>query len=102
MQSSVASNNKQPALSRVDRDLLDKARMAVVVDTNYFIDDLPLIQVLSRLAYRERLAIVVPSAVLQELDKLKMSHKLTDRKGRPPIGVGHLARDATRFLDNEL
>ncbi|KAJ1654477.1 hypothetical protein GGF38_004937, partial [Coemansia sp. RSA 25] len=91
-----------PTLSRVDRDLLDKARMAVVVDTNYLIDDLPLIQALSRLAYREQLVIVLPSVVLQELDRLKRCDRTAHRPGRASESIGPLARSATRFLDNEL
>ncbi|KAJ2742715.1 hypothetical protein GGI20_004279 [Coemansia sp. BCRC 34301] len=91
-----------PTLPRVDEDLLDKARMAVVIDTNYFIDDLALIQALSRLAYPERLVIVLPSVVLQELDKLKTSYKISHGLGRKPEQIGLLVRGATRFLDYEL
>ncbi|KAJ2836988.1 hypothetical protein FBU31_001237, partial [Coemansia sp. 'formosensis'] len=87
---------------KVDSDLLDTARMAVVVDTNYFIDDLPMLRALSRLASPEQLVIVVPSVVLQELDGLKNNHRVADTPGRPKATVSQLARGASNFLSDSI
>ncbi|KAJ2483345.1 hypothetical protein EV174_002958 [Coemansia sp. RSA 2320] len=92
----------QPSLPRINHDLLDGAKIAAVVDTNYFIDDLSLIQSLSVLALREKLVIVVPWVVIKELNGLKSSNKISDGPGPRQTTVGALARTATRFLEENL
>ncbi|KAJ2875470.1 hypothetical protein GGH93_001550 [Coemansia aciculifera] len=104
MQSTSAASgaNHLPALSKIDRDLLETAKMAVVIDTNYLIYDLGLIQALSRLAYLEQLVIVIPSAVVQELDNMKNSNKVTDSFGSRPARISDLSRAASNFISDTL
>ncbi|KAJ2782030.1 hypothetical protein GGI15_003039 [Coemansia interrupta] len=85
----------------VSGDLLDVARMVAVVDTNYFLSNLSLIRALSSRALSRGLVIVVPSAVFQELDGLKLSTKINmSTQGLKDVST--LARAATRFLDENL
>ncbi|KAJ2806515.1 hypothetical protein H4R21_000836 [Coemansia helicoidea] len=90
------------ALARVTTDVVDAAQVVAVVDTNYFIDHLPLIRTLAETALERGLVVVVPWAVIQELDGLKASRKVTHVPGMCSVEVGTLARSATRFLDSEL
>ncbi|KAJ2367518.1 hypothetical protein IW150_005651 [Coemansia sp. RSA 2607] len=100
---SVAGHDNLPAspLQMVTGDLLDVARMIAVIDTNYFLSNLALIRSLSSRALSRGLVIVVPSAVFQELDGLKLSTRLNATK-EGPKDVSTLARAATRFLDENL
>ncbi|KAJ2160439.1 hypothetical protein GGF46_002265 [Coemansia sp. RSA 552] len=84
------------------KDVADSARMAAVLDTNYFIDHLPLIRNLTSRAPEHGLVVIVPWVVLQELDGLKMSSRYTNAPGEAPTEVGQLARSAIRYLDHEL
>ncbi|KAJ2615251.1 hypothetical protein H4S08_001325 [Coemansia sp. RSA 1365] len=91
-----------PQLPRVNADVVDGARMVAVVDTNYFIDHLPLLRSLSEQGLEHGLVLVVPWVVIQELDGLKSSSRVTENSGTQPASVASLARSATRFLDEEL
>ncbi|KAJ2804210.1 hypothetical protein H4R20_002596 [Coemansia guatemalensis] len=91
-----------PQLPRVNADVLDGARMVAVVDTNYFIDHLPLLRSLSELGLELGLVLVVPWVVIQELDGLKSSSRVTNTSGSQTVAIASLARSATRFLDDEL
>ncbi|KAJ2716711.1 hypothetical protein H4R19_000485 [Coemansia spiralis] len=98
----MAGVGLQPALARVATDVVDAARVVAVVDTNYFIDHLPLIRTLAETALERGLVVVVPWVVIQELDGLKTSRKVTHVPGMCSVELGTLARSATRFLDSEL
>ncbi|KAJ1733333.1 hypothetical protein LPJ61_001609 [Coemansia biformis] len=76
--------------------------MAAVVDTNYLIDHLPLVRTLAETALAHGLVVVVPWIVIQELDGLKSSRKVTHVPGLYSVELGTQARTATRFLDSEL
>ncbi|KAJ2077305.1 hypothetical protein H4R24_005216 [Coemansia sp. RSA 988] len=89
-------------LQRVNNDVVDRARMVAVVDTNYFIDHLPLLRSLSERGLEQGLALVVPWIVIHELDGLKSSSRVTDTPGSQSASIASLARNATRFLDEEL
>ncbi|KAI7825889.1 PIN domain-containing protein [Kickxella alabastrina] len=90
------------SLPMIEGDLLDKARMIVVIDTNYFLDNLPLIMSLATIALTRELVIVVPWIVIQELDGLKSCKRMSTRPNRPLQEVSTLARSANRYLDDAL
>lgn len=103
----MPKQNNFISLPKLDGDILDQARMAAVVDTNYFIDSLSLIQSLSKLALAEQVVIIVPWIVVQELDNLQKSTRISKKRGQPQplipqVEVGELARQAVRFLDGGL
>ncbi|KAJ2774059.1 hypothetical protein IWQ57_001000, partial [Coemansia nantahalensis] len=98
----MAGPAPQAALACVTTDVVSAAQVVAVVDTNYFIDHLPLIRALAETALERGLVVVVPWAVIQELDGLKTSRKVTHVPGMCSVEVGTLARSATRFLDSEL
>ncbi|KAJ2035828.1 hypothetical protein H4S03_004055 [Coemansia sp. S3946] len=89
-------------LSKIDGDLLETARMAVVIDTNYLIHDLRLIQALSRLVHDEKLAIVIPSAVIQELDNMKNNRRETVEISGRVLPLSDLSRAASNFISGKL
>ncbi|KAJ2306303.1 hypothetical protein IWW55_001512 [Coemansia sp. RSA 2706] len=93
---------RAPPLPRVNDDIADSARLAAVVDTNYFIDYLPLIKSLADRALEHGLVIVIPWVVIQELDGLKSSYRVAEGHKSSSMDIGTLARSATRFLDDEL
>ncbi|KAJ1648283.1 hypothetical protein LPJ64_000439 [Coemansia asiatica] len=95
----AASPHKLPM---VKGDLLDHAKMIVVVDTNYFLSNLSLIRSLSALALSSGLVIVVPKVVVQELDGLKLSTRTNAAAGQGSKDVSSMARAATRFLEESL
>ncbi|KAJ2693253.1 hypothetical protein GGH99_001245, partial [Coemansia sp. RSA 1285] len=75
-------------------------QVLVVIDTNFFIDHLPLISKLADLAGINGVLIVVPWVVIQELDGLKMSSKSSGSQGwlDSSDSVGAVARSSSRFL----
>ncbi|KAJ2697088.1 hypothetical protein FB645_006023 [Coemansia sp. IMI 203386] len=89
-------------LPMVKGDLLDHARMIVVVDTNCFLNNLSLVRSLSSQALGHGLVIVVPKVVVQELDGLKLSYRTNTVAGQGPKDVASMARAATRFLEESL
>ncbi|KAI9476787.1 hypothetical protein LPJ78_005470 [Coemansia sp. RSA 989] len=85
---------------RVIDDVAEGARLAAVIDTNYFIDNLPIIKALTAQALEFGIVVVVPWIVIQELDGLKSSNRINNDSGS--LDIGTLARKATRFLEDEL
>ncbi|KAJ2523816.1 hypothetical protein GGI11_001240, partial [Coemansia sp. RSA 2049] len=79
-------------------------QVLVVIDTNFFIDHLPLISKLADLAGINGVLIVVPWVVIQELDGLKMSSKSSGSQEwlDSSDSVGAVARSSSRFLESVL
>ncbi|KAJ2762572.1 hypothetical protein H4S06_000585 [Coemansia sp. BCRC 34490] len=79
-------------------------QVLVVIDTNFFIDHLPLISKLADLAGINGVLIAVPWVVIQELDGLKMSSKSSGSQGwlDSSDSVGAVARSSSRFLESVL
>ncbi|KAJ2845399.1 hypothetical protein IWW36_004798, partial [Coemansia brasiliensis] len=90
------------AVYRLIDDVAEGARLAAVIDTNYFIDNLPLIKALTTRALEFGVVVVVPWIVIQELDGLKSSNRINSSSGSSFVDIGALARKATRFLEDEL
>ncbi|KAJ2618923.1 hypothetical protein GGI26_006239 [Coemansia sp. RSA 1358] len=99
-----ATKQPVPQTPSANNDIISSARVAVVIDTNYFIDYLPIIRGLVGVASEHHLAVVVPWVVIQELDGLKNSNKsyYPSELSSVSTNVSAKARDSTRFLENEL
>ncbi|KAJ2450947.1 hypothetical protein EV183_003943 [Coemansia sp. RSA 2336] len=94
-------NTSNSTVYRVIDDVAVGARLAAVIDTNYFIDNLPIIRALAARALEFGIVVVVPWIVIQELDGLKTSNRINSGSGSL-VDIGTLARKATRFLEDEL
>lgn len=69
----------------------------VVVDTNFFLSNLQILDQLGKLAVKYHYTIIIPSTVIHELDALKSSTKDLD-DGH--LTVGKLARSANNWIYN--
>lgn len=78
----------------------------VVVDTNFALSHLKVLNEIKNLALEYRLKIVIPLAVMKELDGLKLSSKVVKDQAHDKSlkgqTIGHLARWANDWLFNEL
>ena len=70
----------------------------ITVDTNVFIDHLGLIKELYAKLYNTECRLLVPTIVINELDKLASSDRYEESKGHGRRMVSALARSATTWL----
>lgn len=73
---------------------------AFVIDTNFIMSHLDIVDLLRALAPQYRHVIVVPQMVLRELDGLKMSTQKSNEPGGATVGT--VARIANRWITNML
>jgi hypothetical protein len=95
---SSLGSSQLAARSQKDKILTAQESMHyIVVDTNILIHSLQLVQQLHHVLqdHIDRASILIPSVVINELDSLGMSEKLSDQGTRT---VGELAKAATRWL----
>lgn len=77
----------------------------LILDTNFVLSHLKLLNDIKRTALKYLLRIIIPLAVMQELDGLKSSSKRVDEAHDSTVSnktIGHLARWANDWIFNEL
>lgn len=78
-------------------EVLQSRDIMMVIDTNFIISHLDIVDDLSKLYKKYHHRIVIPVTVIQELDGLKLSHK-RPKDVISDITVGHLARWANDWI----
>ncbi|GMM33722.1 mRNA-processing endoribonuclease [Saccharomycopsis crataegensis] len=102
-----STKNTEPSPIELDRlaqrplPIIPDFQIYLVVDTNFFISNLNIVNNLNLLAVRYHYQLIVPEMVIQELDGLKEGKRISRGPRGEEIKIGTLAQRANTWLYNQ-
>ncbi|RLV92458.1 Transcriptional protein SWT1 [Spathaspora sp. JA1] len=103
LRSSSSDDDDSMIIEQESEEVSNGNLSILVVDTNFILSHLKVIDELKELGREFGLRIVIPVMVIRELDGLKNSSRVQDSRDRiSGVSVGHLARWANDWIYNSL